>query len=89
MAGFVTGGSLLVSGDETERVRGTGVSEDFFPLFRTNALKGRTLEPDDSQKGREPVVVLSHGLWQRRFGAAENVVGTTVALSGKNTTIVG
>ena len=89
MAGFVSGGALLVSGDETERVRGTGVSADFFPLFRTNAFKGRTLEPDDSQKGREPVVVLSHGLWQRRFGADPNVVGTTVLLSGKNTTVVG
>jgi putative ABC transport system permease protein len=89
MAGFVSGGALLVSGDETERVRGTGVSEDFFLLFRTNALKGRTLEPGDSQKGREDVVVLSHGLWQRRFGGAENVVGTTVSVGGKNTAVVG
>ncbi len=89
MAGFISGGALLVSADETERVRSTGVSADFFPLFRTSAFKGRTLEPDDSQKGREPVVVLSHGLWQRRFGADQNVVGTTVLLGGKNTTIVG
>jgi len=89
MAGFVAGGSLLVSGDETERVRGTGVSADFFPLFRTNAMKGRTLGPDDSQKGREPVVVLSHGLWQRRFGADQNVVGTTLSVGGKNTIVVG
>lgn len=89
MAGFVAGGSLLVSGDETERVRGTGVSADFFPLFRTNAMKGRTLGPDDSQKGREPVVVLSHGLWQRRFGADQNVVGTTLSVDGKNTIVVG
>ncbi len=89
MAGFVSGGALLASGDEVERVRATGVSADFFPLFRTNAIKGRTLEPDDAQKGRDPVVVLSHGLWQRRFGADQNVLGTTVLLSGKNTTIVG
>jgi len=89
MAGFISGGALLVSGDETERVRSAGVSADFFPIFRTNALKGRTLEPDDSQKGQEPVVVLSHGFWQRRFGADQNVLGTTVLLGGKNTTIVG
>ena len=76
MAGFVAGGSLLTSGDETERVRGTGVSADFFPLMRTNASKGRTLQPDDSQQGRDPVVVLSYGLWQRRFGGDENIVGT-------------
>ena len=89
MAGFVSGGSLLVSNDETERVRGTSVTSDFFPLFRTNAVKGRTLQPDDSQKGREPIVVLSQGLWQRRFGADENVVGSKVMLGGKSTTVVG
>jgi len=89
MAGFVTGGSLLVSNDETERVRGTDVTADFFPLFRTRAIKGRTLQPDDSQKGREAVVVLSHALWQRLFGGDENVVGSKVTISGKSTTVVG
>jgi predicted permease len=89
MAGFVTGGALLVSGDEPERVRAAGVSADFFPLFRTNAIKGRTLQADDSQKGRDPVVLLSYGLWQRRFGADQNVIGSKVMLSGKSTTVVG
>ena len=89
IAGFVTGGSLLTSGDETERVRGTDVTADFFPLFRTNALKGRALQADDSQKGRESVVVLSYGLWQRRFGADQNIVGSKVILDGKNATVVG
>ena len=89
LAGFVSGGSLLTSGDETERVRGTGVTTDFFPLFRTAAIRGRTLQPEDAEKGRDPVVVLSYGLWQRRFGAAENVIGSKVTLGGKSTTIVG
>jgi putative ABC transport system permease protein len=89
LAGFVTGGALLTRGDETERVRGTGVTSDFFPLFRTNAIRGRALQSEDSQKGRDPVVVLSYGLWQRRFGGDQNVVGSNVTLSGKSTTIVG
>jgi putative ABC transport system permease protein len=89
LAGFVTGGSLLTSGDEIERVRGTSVSNDFFPLFRTGALRGRTLQPDDSQKGRDKVVVLSYALWQRRFGGNENVIGSKVILAGKPTTVVG
>ena len=59
LAGFVSGGSLLTSGDETERVRGTSVTSDFFPLFRTAAFAGRTLQSDDSQKGHDDVVVLS------------------------------
>ena len=89
MAAFVSGGMILTRGDETERVRATGVSGDFFPIFRTNAFKGRTLGPDDAQTGRDDVVVLSHGLWQRRFGADPNVIGTTVLVGGKNTTVVG
>ena len=89
LAGFFTGGLLLSNGDETERVRGTGVTDDFFPLFRTSAIRGRTLQPDDSQKGRDPVVVLSFGLWQRRFGGAENIVGSKVTLGVKGATVVG
>jgi putative ABC transport system permease protein len=89
LAGFVTGGSLLTSGDETERVRATGVTSDFFPLFRAAAFAGRTLQVDDSQKGHDNVVVLSYGLWQRRFGGNQNVIGTNVTLSGESVTIVG
>jgi putative ABC transport system permease protein len=89
MAGFVSGGVLLSSGDETERVRGASVTADFFPLFRSNASVGRTFQADDSQSGRESTAVLSYGLWQRRFGADRNVVGSKVMLSGKNTTVVG
>ena len=89
MAAYVTGGSLLVSGDETERVRGADVTAEFFPLLRINAALGRTLQPDDSQKGSESVVVLSHGLWQRRFGSDPNIIGSKVKASGKESVVVG
>jgi putative ABC transport system permease protein len=89
VAGFVTGGSLLVNNDEIERVRGTGVTADFFPLFKRNAEIGRVLQADDSQKDRNPVVVLSYGLWERRFGADRGVIGRQVKIGGKDTTIVG
>ena len=89
MAGFVTGGSLLVNNEETERVRGTSVTGDFFALFKTNALLGRALQPDDAQKGHDSVLVLSYGLWQRRFGSDPNVVGGKVKVGGAATTVVG
>ncbi|MEP6708410.1 MAG: ABC transporter permease, partial [Pyrinomonadaceae bacterium] len=89
MAGFVTGGSLLVNNEEIERVRGTSVTADFFLLFKTNALLGRALQPDDAQKGHDSVVVLSYGLWQRRFGSDPNVMGTKVKVGGEATTVVG
>src|SRR5712671_784240 len=89
LAGFYSGGLLLTSGEETERVRGAGVTEDFFPLFRTGAIKGRTLQADDAQKGSNSVVLLSYAIWQRRFGGDQNVVGSKVSLGGKGVTIVG
>lgn len=89
MAAYITIGVVLSNGEETERVRGTLVSADFFPLFRTAGLYGRTLQPDDAQPGRAPVAVIGYGLWQRRFGADPNVINSQVTISGKSRTIVG
>ncbi len=89
IAAFVSGGLFLTVGDETERVRGTSVSTEFFPLFKTNAIYGRTLQPADMQEGGEPVVVISYALWQRRFGGQASVVNSKVTVNGKPVTIVG
>ncbi len=89
VAGFLSGGTFLTTGDETERVRGTGVSTDFFPLFKLNALSGRTLQAEDMQEGRETVIVISHALWQRRFGGTSDVVNRKITMNGKPATIVG
>lgn len=89
IAGFLSGGVLLASNEETERVLAAGVTGDFFALMRTNAALGRTLQPDDARKGYDNVAVLSYGLWQKRFGGDPKVIGTKVMISGDNTTIVG
>ncbi|HKS08889.1 MAG TPA: ABC transporter permease [Pyrinomonadaceae bacterium] len=89
IAGFITWGAFMATGDETERVRAAGVSPEFFPLFRTNPLSGRTIQAGDVQAKSEPVTVLSYGLWQRRFGGAANVVNSKITLSGVTGTIVG
>lgn len=89
IAGFVSGGTFLATGDETERVRTTSVSADFFPLFRTAPLSGRTIQAADAQTGVEPVAVIGHALWQRRFGGTADVVNRQITLNGRSTTIVG
>jgi len=90
IAPFVTGGTFLSTGDETERAKAAFiVSADFFPLFRTNPIQGRWIVADDLQQGRDSVAVLSYALWQRRFGGAANVINSKVTLSGEATTIVG
>src|SRR6185369_1003096 len=68
---------------------GATVSSDFFSVLRTNAMQGRTFTPDEEQPGRDQVVVISHGLWQRAFGANPNIIGQTVTLNSRSFTVVG
>ena len=89
IAGFITWGAFLATGDDTERVRAAGVSPEFFPLLRTKPLSGRTFQTSDAQPDSEPATVLSYGLWQRRYGGAADVVGSKITLSGVTGTIVG
>ena len=89
MAAFVPIGAILVSNDEPERVRTGLVTTDFFPLLRTAPFRGRALQPDDYQKDSDDVAVVSYGLWQRRFGGSEGLVGQKVLLDKWSFTIVG
>ena len=73
-----------------ESVQGEIVTGNYFSMLGANSMAGRTLlDEDDSAPGAHPVVVISHGLWQRRFGASPNVVGAKVYLNGHPFTIIG
>ena len=62
------------SDDEGEqRLRGLLVSADFFDTLGAKAARGRTFRSEEEQPGRERVAVVSHGLWQRRFGGDPGV----------------
>jgi len=75
---------------EAEDLRGLLVSGTYFSALGGKALLGRLLtEEDDRAPGAHPVVVLSHGFWQRRFGAAPDVVGRTILLNAHSFTVVG
>ena len=90
IAGFFGLGVFVTGDDQIERVPTVGVTKDFFPLFRINPLHGRALQADDALKaGREPVVVISYALWQRRFGGRADVVNSKVILDGAPETVVG
>lgn len=65
------------------------VTEDFFNVMGLGALHGRVPSREEFQPGRELVVVVSHGLWQRRFGGDPGVVGRRLTLDGKPFTVVG
>jgi putative ABC transport system permease protein len=85
------GGSFnLNDGREAERVEGELVSGNFFDVLGVRPERGRLLAPaDDSDDGGNLVVVISHGMWRRRFDADPNVIGKTIKLNGYVYTLVG
>jgi macrolide transport system ATP-binding/permease protein len=83
-------GSKATVDNEAEELLGVLVSGTYFSALGGNAALGRTLTPEDDQAdGAHPVVVLSHRFWQRRFGAAPDIVGQTILLNGRAFTVVG
>ncbi len=79
----------LTGTGEPERLLGHRVSASFFPILGVPPALGRTFLPQEDQPDGERVVVLSHGLWQRRFGSDSSVVGRTVSLDRGSYTIIG
>ena len=79
----------LTGAGEPERVQGLTVSPDYFSLLGVNAALGRTFVAEEERPGREKVVVLSHGLWQRRFGSDPNLIGQQITVEGEPYTVVG
>ena len=81
--------SANVTGGEAERLQGMRATANLFTLLGTPAVIGRTLLPDDERGAGLRVVVLSYGLWKRRFGGSPSVIGSTIILNGDSYTIVG
>src|SRR6266545_2059228 len=79
----------LASGEEAERVAGSRVSAEFFPLLGSRAQLGRAFLAEEFRPGADKVVILSHKLWQERFGEDVGVVGRTLKLDDQSYTVVG
>ena len=80
----------LGSGGEPERVRGMLVSGNYFRVLGLVPAAGRFFVPEeDRDPSAHPVVVLSHGLWRRRFGSDPGIVGTDITVNGRRFMVVG
>jgi putative ABC transport system permease protein len=79
----------LTIGDEVERVSGSRVSTEFFPLLGGRARLGRVFLAEEFRPGAGKVVVLGDKLWQERFGADAGVIGRTIKLDDQSYTVVG
>lgn len=79
----------LTGADEPERVAAAKVSTEFFNMLGVEPMLGRTIAPEEQGPNGQRVLVISHGLWQRRFGGDPAVLGQTVSLDDEPFTIIG
>jgi len=79
----------MVGGEVPERLTGARVSAGFFNLLGIHPSLGRSFRGEEDAYGRNQVVILSHQLWQKRFGGRNDVIGRSLILNDKSLTIVG
>jgi predicted permease len=89
MAVFRSKGMNLTGMGEAERINGEFITSDFFPLLGVRPLIGRALAPREERIGAAPVVLISEGLWRRKFGSSADALGKILILDGKGYAIVG
>src|SRR5262245_16961140 len=88
--GVISGDSFsLIGSGEPEQLNGAQISANLFSLLGVKMRIGRDFDPDEEKPGATRVAVLSHRLWQRRFGGEQTVIGRTIYLNGKPTIVVG
>ena len=82
-------GFTLSDRGEPEFVMGQLISAELLDVLHVQPLIGRALRPEENEGGRDQVMLLSHGLWQRRYGGDPGIVGQTITANGKPYTVVG
>jgi predicted permease len=79
----------LTGRDLPVRLTGTYVSANWFHVLRAQAAMGRIFQDGEDQPGKDAVVILSHTLWEHRFGSNPNILGRTITLEGRNRVVIG
>ena len=82
-------GFSIAGGDRPEQVKGIHASREYFNVFRAKPALGRVFAEDEDRPGGPRVVVLSAGLWKRRYGSDPQIVGKNVVLNSDPYTVVG
>ncbi len=82
-------GYNLTSNGEPEQVSGLRVTASFFKVLGVRPMLGRTFREEEEEPGKAQVVVLSHGLWTRRYGSDRRIVGKTIQIDSAPYTVIG
>jgi putative ABC transport system permease protein len=89
MALFGSAGMNWTGEGEPEELLGARVSASYFDVLGIEPILGRTFLPEENVPGKERVLILSHGLWQRRFGGSKDVLGRSLLLDGEQFEVIG
>ncbi len=81
--------ATLTGGDEPVLIQAARVSASYFDIFGATAALGRTFLPGEDQRGEDRVVLLSHVLWESRFGSDPTILGQDIFLDGEAYTAIG
>ncbi len=79
----------LTGADVPVELRDGRVSASYFDIFGVRPALGRTFAPDEDQLGKEHEVILSHRIWESRFGADRGIVGRRIRMNGEPFTVIG
>jgi putative ABC transport system permease protein len=89
MAGVDKVGKNLTESGPPERIFGEQVTASFFTVLGVQPAQGRAFTPEEDRPGANRVVILSHELWQERFGSDPNLIGSAIKLDGEKFTVIG
>jgi putative ABC transport system permease protein len=89
LAGFCSETFNLTGVDQPEQLQAARVSFDYLDTLGVHPILGRDFLPEEDHEGAKPVVILSYGLWQRRFGGSPSIVGSSLTLDSQAFTIIG
>jgi predicted permease len=89
MAAYRSTGFNLSGNGEPERLHGEMISAGFFEILGVNPVMGRTFTTDEDRLGANPTVMITEGLWQRKFGGRKDIIGQRMVLDDVGRTIVG
>ena len=89
LAGYTDTALAMTGAGEPERLFGAQATASFFDVMGLRPEIGRLFTVENETEGRDAVVVLSHGLWQRRFGGAPDVIGKTMTMNAVSYEIIG